>query len=389
MVQKCKNILHAILAMVGCIYYGFPSWKLKVIGVTGTDGKTTTVNLIYHILKENQKRVSMISSVNAQIGDKTYDTGFHVTTPSPLDIQKFLKKAVDSKSEYFILETTSHALDQYRVLGVKYFLGVLTNVTHEHLDYHKTYENYLETKVKLLLRAKKAIINHDDYSYDKIIKLCKNREIITYGMKNNSDFSSKKYPFSSNLIGEFNKYNCLAAIATCITLGISPKNTTVALKTFQTVEGRMNVVYDKDFRIIVDFAHTPNALDVALKAVKETTKGRLIHVFGSAGLRDNTKRPLMGKASDTYVDISIITAEDPRTENVDDICQQIKNGFSKQTPIIITDRQKAIEHAIKVAKENDVIVITGKGHEKSMCFGKTEFPWSDKEAVIKALKVLK
>ena len=386
MVRTCKNLLHSILAIIGCIYYGFPSRKLKVIGVTGTDGKTTTVNLIYHILLENHKKVSMISSVNAQIGSSSYDIGFHVTTPNPLEIQKFLKQAVNSGSEYFVLETTSHALDQSRVLGVNYLIGVLTNITHEHLDYHKTYKNYLRTKAKLLQRAEIAIINRDDKSYDEIIKIIPSEKIVTYGLFDNSDFAPQKFPFTTNLIGEYNKYNCLAAIATCVSLGITAQKVIDTLKTFKTVEGRMNTVYDQKFKIIVDFAHTPNALEVALKAIKEMTKGRLIHVFGSAGLRDNTKRPLMGKASDIYADMSIITAEDPRTEKVEDICQQIVNGFIKHKPLIIIDRYKAIEYAIQQAKENDTIIITGKGHEKSMCFGKTEYPWSDKEAVVKVLK---
>lgn len=386
MLQRLKNIYHASIALLGCVLYRFPSRELKVIGVTGTDGKTTTVSLIYHILKTVGKKVSMISSVNAQIGDKTYDIGFHVTTPDPLMIQKFLRQAVDQNIKFFILETTSHALDQNRVFGVRYEMGVLTNVTHEHLDYHHSYENYVLTKLKLLARAKIVIANTDDDSFVFVNKLIDRKKLITYGIKKPADVNISTFPFKTNLPGEYNQYNCLASIATCKNLGISDNQIRKALLSFKPVVGRMETVYDKSFKVIIDFAHTPNGLSEALKAVRPKVKGRLIHVFGSAGLRDVTKRPIMGKISDELADISILTAEDPRTESLNNIIEQINKGFKKHRPIRIPDRQEAIDYAIKMANVGDIIILTGKAHEKSMCFGKKEYPWSEHNAVILALK---
>lgn len=386
MLQNLKNIFHAFVAIFGAILYRFPSHELKVIGVTGTDGKTTTVNLIYHILKTAGKKVSMISSVNAQIGDKAYDIGFHVTTPDPLMIQKFLRQAVNQDVEYFVLETTSHALDQNRVFGVRYQIGILTNVTHEHLDYHCSYENYVLTKLKLLIKSRIAIANTDDDSFVFVNKLIDRKKLITYGIKKPADVNINTFPFKTNLPGEYNQYNCLASIAVCKNLCITDDQIRKALLSFKPVIGRMETVYDKSFKVIIDFAHTPNGLKEALKAVRFKVKGRLIHVFGSAGLRDVTKRPMMGKISDEMADISILTAEDPRTESLSNIIDQINSGFKKHKPLRILDRQKAIDFAIKTANEDDIIILTGKAHEKSMCFGKKEYPWSEHKAVILALK---
>lgn len=386
MLQRLKNIYHVFIALLGCVLYRFPSRELKVIGVTGTDGKTTTVSLIYHILKTAGKKVAMISSVNAQIGDKTYDIGFHVTTPDSLMIQKFLRQAVNQGVEFFILETTSHALDQNRVFGVRYKMGVLTNVTHEHLDYHHSYENYVLTKLKLLAKASIAIANTDDNSFVFVNKLIDRKKLTTYGIKKPADVNISTFPFKTDLPGEYNQYNCLASIAACKNLGITDNQIRKALRSFKPVVGRMETVYNKSFKVIIDFAHTPNGLREALKAVRSKVKGRIIHVFGSAGLRDVTKRPIMGKISDELADISILTAEDPRTESLNNIIDQINSGFKKHKPLRIPDRQEAINSAIKMANVDDIIILTGKAHEKSMCFGKKEYPWSEHNAVILALK---
>jgi UDP-N-acetylmuramoyl-L-alanyl-D-glutamate--2,6-diaminopimelate ligase len=328
----------------------------------------------------------MISSVNAQIGKETLDTGFHVTTPNPFMIQRMLRRAIISGEDYFVLETTSHALDQNRVLGVNFEIGVLTNITHEHLDYHQTLQNYIRTKVKLLERAKYAIINRDDTSYEKVVHLINKNKITTYGIENPAEVTPKTFPFKTNLPGRYNQYNCLAAVAACLKLGISGKHIRYALTTVQNVKGRMETVYDKQFKVIIDFAHTPNAISEVLKTLKPNVEGRLIHVFGSAGLRDKTKRPLMGETSDNYADVCILTAEDPRTENVNDIINAIAAGFIKHKPLCIPERQEAINYAVKQAAKGDVILITGKGHEQSMCFGKTEYPWSEEGVVRKAVR---
>lgn len=388
MLRKFKNLAHLAVAFLAVLVNGYPARKLKVVGVTGTDGKTTTASLIYHILTQSGLKASLITSVSAKIGDKEYDTGFHVTTPSSFALQKFIKKAKNVGSEYLILETTSHGLDQNRVFGCNYFMGVITNVTHEHLDYHKNYQNYLKTKAKLFKRVRISILNIDDKSYD-YIKKNTSGQIITYGL-NRGNYNLKNFKFETKLPGVYNKYNCLAAISTAKSLGIFDSDIKRAVNSFKTVTGRMEEIKNdqsasRRIKIIIDFAHTPNALEVALKTAKGMTRGKLISVFGSAGLRDFTKRPLMGTAADKYADVIILTAEDPRTEDVNKIIDQISSGIKKTIVHKIPDRQEAINFAISQAKINDTVIITGKAHEKSMCFGKTEYPWSDYEATSNAL----
>ena len=361
--QKLKNIYHLFQAILANLWYGFPSRKLKVIGVTGTDGKTTTTHLIAHILKTSGKKVSFVSSVYASVGGKESDIGFHVTTPSSFALQKLLRQSVDNHDQYFILETTSHALDQNRVWGIKYEIGVITNITHEHLDYHRTYENYAKTKLKLLKMAKVGIKNTDDI--EDIVEKIPNLTI-------------------------FNQHNFSSAYTVCKQLGLSDGTILEAMKTFQLPKGRLDLVYDNDFKVMIDFAHTPNALSQLLPAVRKLylkKSGRLIHVFGSAGLRDFTKRPLMGEASSKFSDDIYITEEDNRTEELQKICDQIAYGIKGKNYQIIPNRQEAINQAIMAAKKNDVVVITGKGHENSLCRGKIEYPWDEYKAVKKALKI--
>lgn len=389
--QKIKNVYHLGMAILANIYYGLPSRKIKIVGVTGTDGKTTTTCLVYHILCVSGLNTSMVSSVGAVIGGKNYDVGFHVTTPSSFAIQRFIKKAADSGSKFLVLETTSHALDQYRIFGIKYEVGVLTNVTHEHLDYHKTYENYVKTKGKLFEMSKIAITNRDDESYVLLNSKfrIRNSKLRTYGMGNNADVNPKSFPFETNLVGDFNSYNVLAAISVCKALGIGGNEIRKGIETFLPPKGREDIVYDKDFTVMIDFAHTPNAFEQILSAVRPGIKGRLIHVFGSAGLRDKAKRPIMGKNSSLYADIVILTSEDPRTESVEQINKQIESGIVNKKLEIrkIPDRKKAIEKAIEMAKKDDFILITGKSHEKSMDYGHGEELWDEYGVVKKALGI--
>ncbi len=396
MFQKVKNIYHLFQAAIANIWYGFPSRRLKVIGVTGTDGKTTTTHLIAHILKENGKKVSFISSVYASIANKEYDIGFHVTTPSSFAIQKYIKRAADAGDEYFVLETTSHALDQNRVWGIHYIIGVVTNVTHEHLDYHGTYENYVRTKARLLRASALGIINSKDKSFDYFSTMA--------GLKYKTyDDNLKKL---NNIEGatEFNLYNFAAAYTVCLALGLRSEKILGAILSFKLPKGRLEIVYDKEFKVIIDFAHTPNAFSKLLPEIKETyqLKGRLIHVFGAAALRDVSKRPLMGQAAGRYDDIVVLTEEDYRTEDPLKICDDLavglaKEGFSKvnydelantkgKEYAVIVNREKAVREAIKFARKGDIVVLTGKSHEKSLCRGKTEYPYSEHEAVKKATK---
>lgn len=230
--QKLKNYYHLLEAILANLWYGFPSKEVTVIGVTGTDGKTTTTSLIYHILKENGKKTAMITSVGAYIGDKLYDIGFHVTTPSPFAVQRYLRQAVEQGNEFVVLETTSHALDQYRVWGVAYHIGVLTNITHEHLDYHNTYEEYVRTKCKLLELSSQCVLNFDDESYIAVSKRLHGKSVITYSLgQQGATITYKKFPFQTKLLGDFNKQNCLAAIGATTLLGLSDVQIRAALKT--------------------------------------------------------------------------------------------------------------------------------------------------------------
>ncbi|HUW24305.1 MAG TPA: UDP-N-acetylmuramoyl-L-alanyl-D-glutamate--2,6-diaminopimelate ligase [Patescibacteria group bacterium] len=390
---------HLPLALWALLRYRFPSRQLKIVGVTGTDGKTTTVSLIYHILKEAGLSVGMVSTVSAKIGEKEIDTGFHVTSPNPQLLQRLLRKMVQSGIKYVVMEVTSHGLDQFRFLGINYEIGVLTNVTHEHLDYHQTFAHYLQTKAKLFARARIAVLNRDDGSFSFLESLVsgKGGRLLSYGISQEADFTPRNFPFETPLRGEYNRYNILAAIAAASALGLNKEVVGKAVASFRGIVGRMEEIVSggraKSFRVMVDFAHTPNALEQVLKTLREDLKKdqRLIVVFGAAGLRDRGKRPMMGKIAGKLADLVVLTAEDPRTEKVVDICNQIAVGCRRVgvEPTIISNRQEAIEFAIKNAKKGDIVVICGKGHEKSMCFGKKEYPWSDQEAIKKALQQLK
>lgn len=392
--QKAINLLrHLPTAVLANLIYGFPSKKMTVIGVTGTDGKTTTVNMIYQILKSAGKAVSMVSTINAEIAGKSYDTGFHVTNPDPMLLQKFIKLAKTQNQQYLVLEVTSHGLDQFRAWGVKFDIGVITNITHEHLDYHGNWENYFKAKASLIKKVRIAVLNRSEKHFERLKKLTSGK-VVSFGLTKQADFYPLKFPLKLALPGEYNLQNAMAASAAAVNLGIDSKIIKSALESFNTLEGRMNEISnDRGIKIYVDFAHTPFALEQSLKALRPKTSGQLIAVFGSAGARDVEKRGLMGGISAKLADLSVITAEDPRGE-LEKINAQILEGAQKnrgelgKNVFIEGDRQKAINLALNtLAKKGDVVGIFGKGHEKSLNYdGKTETPWSDHEAVKKALK---
>lgn len=390
MIRRAKGLYHWLEAFVAAAWFRFPSRKLTVIGVTGTDGKTTTTTLIYEILKETGFKVSMITSVHAVVAGENYDTGFHVTNPRGFEVQKYLKQAVDHGDTHFVMEVTSHGLSQHRVDFVRFAVGVLTNVTHEHLDWHKTFGAYMKVKISLLERSKIAVINRDEVeAYNKASTLIAQKRVVTYSIRRDAHVTPKTHPFTTKLVGQFNRYNCLAAIAAASALGVSLRVIQKTLLTFTGVSGRMEVMSEKPFRVIVDFAHTPNAIEQVLKTLRPMTKKRLIHVFGSAALRDKKKRPLMGWASSRYADSIVLTEEDYRTEDVHRIIDEIASGIPAGAEVHrYPDRNEAIAFALSEAKPGDAVIITGKGHEKSIARGHVEYPWSDQEAVKKHLKHL-
>jgi len=408
------------LAMLSAAFYGHPGRRLRVIGVTGTDGKTTTVNLIHSILETAGYKVGMISTVNARIGDRVYDTGLHTTTPEAPDVQFYLSQMAASGTDYAVLEATSHGLHQHRVTGCEFDVAVVTNITHEHLDYHGSYEAYREAKARLFHSLaqsyrkpgvpKVAVINADDPSAPYLLQIPADLHV-TYGMSSSAYVFAREVeygphgirfkaitpvgeiPLESSLVGEFNVYNILAAVAVAYSQGIPPEAITEGVRRMERVRGRMERVdMGQDFTVIVDFAHTPRALEEALKTCRPWTEGRLIVVFGCAGLRDREKRPMMGRIAGRLADISVLTAEDPRTEDVNEIIAQIAAGCEEagrregEGYVRIPDRREAIEWAIAHARPGDLVLITGKGHEQSMCIGTVEYPWDEFEAVRGALQ---
>lgn len=390
---QVKNSREA-LSFLASEYYDNPSRKMKMIGITGTDGKTTTANMIYQIFKADGKSVGLISTVSAKIGDKEFDTGFHVTNPEPIELQKFLSIMVENGCEYCVLEVTSHGLDQGRVAGISFEVSVLTNVTNEHLDYHKTYENYLKTKSKLFLNSKVSILNKDDASFAKIEELILGKtKIKTYSR--HALLGQIKTVVEDRFFETYNQENAAAAIAVSREFNTSDEAIIQSIKSFKGVKGRMEQIdNNKNLKIIVDFAHTPNSLEKILSTLKLQVpkENKLISVFGCAGERDSSKRQQMGEIATRLADVSIFTAEDPRDEKVEDIISQMEEGAKKNNSVIgknyfkILERGEAINFAINnISQPGDTVVITGKGHEKSMAYDGIEYPWSDQEAVLEAL----
>ncbi len=412
------------LGHLSAAFYDFPARHMTVIGVTGTDGKTTTANLIYEILLAAGLKVGMISTVNAVVGDEVLDTGFHVTTPEAPDVQRYLARMRSAGLTHVVLESTSHGLAQHRVTGCEYDIGVVTNITHEHLDYHGDYEAYRAAKARLFTmlaetRPKRcgnprlAVLNKDDQSYEYLRQVTTVRQA-SYSLTSGADVWAEeirmdsrgvrfiacsadfRIPLSCRLIGDYNVSNCLAALtATVIGLGIKPKVAARGIAALRSVPGRMERIdVGQDFTAIVDFAHTPNALRVALRTARKMTKGRVIAVFGSAGLRDRQKRRMMAEVSIELADLTVLTAEDPRTESLDAILDDMTDAATKHGGVLgqnfwrIPDRGQAISFALSLARTGDVVIACGKGHEQSMCFGTTEYPWDDRVAMRAALAQL-
>lgn len=389
--QSFKNVYHLLHATLAIIRFGYPARKLIVIGVTGTDGKTTTSTIIYHLLKTAGKRVALVSTVAAYIGHDSLDTGFHVTSPNPWQLQQLLSRLVKEEYQYLVLEATSHGLDQHRLLGTNISIGVVTNVTHEHLDYHRTYDRYLHAKAKLFHRARYAILNQDDQSFEplkKHITRTSKAKIIPYRHHKIPAYIVNRFP------EPYNQLNAIAAKTVARLLSIPNSTIETAIASFPGIPGRMEMIPNHlGLNIIVDFAHTPNSLRRVLTALKTTTTGKLIAVYGAAGHRDHTKRPMMGEIGARLADEVVLTAEDPRTEDVHTIINQMKSGITQNYGHVhaIIDRQRAINFAITtLAAKGDTIAILGKGHEKSLNLdGTIETPWSDQQAARTAIKLRK
>lgn len=413
------------LAQASAAFYGFPARDLTMIGVTGTDGKTTTSNFLNHILQAAGHPTGMISTVNAQIGSQVLDTGFHVTTPEAFDSQRYLRQMVDAGLTHAVLEMTSIGLAQQRgVRPLEFDVAAVTNITHEHLNDHGTYEAYFDAKALLFEGLSQpvekarpverlAVLNRDDKSYEGLAKRIKAKQL-SYGVHPEAQLRATHienhpeslsfvvrglgldFPVHTKMFGAYNVSNALAAIgASVVGLGVDPAAAQAGIAALTGVPGRMErIEMGQDFTAIVDFAHTPNALKVALEAGRQLTDGKVIAVFGSAGLRDKAKRRMMAEWGAQLADVSVLTAEDPRTESLNEILDEMaagarsKGGKEGETFWRVPDRGAAISFALLQAKPGDVVLACGKGHEQSMCFGETEYPWDDRVAMRAALAEL-
>ena len=402
--RRLKNFAHLLLALIAVFYYGNPSKKLKIIGVTGTDGKTTTSSYIYQLLKLSGKKTALISTVGVFVDNKKDSLGLHVTTPSPFTLNKYLKQFVNLGLEFIVLEVSSHAIDQNRVFGINFEVSTITNITKEHLDYHKNIENYLDTKVRLLKSSNNAILNIDDPFFQKIKNKIKDKKIFTYslgGKDSDLNYSTINSSQTEDLT-DYNKKNLLASLLVLKVLGLELNEITHNIKKLKLPEGRLEYLQKTPFEVIIDFAHTPNAFSCLLPEIRKITHGKIIHVFGSAGGRDKSKRPDMGEISSKYSDVIILTAEDPRGENIHKINSDIRKGIDPEFSLIsnlqmsdkkdlqksvlqINDRKEAIKFALGIARPKDCVLITGKGPEKSMNIGGVEIPWNDIEITKKLL----
>lgn len=412
------------LGWLHAAWHAFPSRQLRLIGVTGTDGKTTTTNLIYAILKAAGLHAGMISTVNAQIGDRSYDTGLHTTTPPAPEVQHYLAEMVAAGTTHAVLESTSHGLAQGRLAGCDFDVAVITNITHEHLDYHGTFEAYRDAKARLFRQLttayrkpgvpKLAVLNADDPgSYDCLKAIPADRQLvyslehpaaqvraqaITYtpaGLRFQAVSPWGEIALTSPLVGAYNVSNLLAAVTVGLGLELAPEAIAAGVAAVRGVPGRMERIDEgQPFTAIVDFAHTPNALRRALETVRQLTPpgGRVIAVFGCAGLRDRAKRRLMGEVAAALADITIVTAEDPRTESLEAIMGETAAALRAagreegRDFFQVADRGAALLQAVNLARPGDVVITCGKGHEQSMCFGTVEYPWDDREALRRALR---
>lgn len=401
--QTVKNGYHLLGAAFAGVVFGFPGKRLRVVGVTGTDGKTTTVQCIAAILRESGKRVAVASTINFRVGDREWVNASKFTTLSGWKVQKFLREAVDAGCEVAVLEVSSHALDQRRVFGIPFEIAVITNVTREHLDYHKTMKAYRRAKRRLFVGAKTGIVNLDMEDSREFLEAGPSKYITYSRIDAEADILAEKIEtkidgshflvgetkFSLALPGLFNIENALAAIATGVALGVSVDIASRALQAVTGVSGRMErVPNDRGITILIDYAVTPNALEQLYELIatmRPQPESKVIAVFGACGDRDRGKRPLMGEIVSSFVDTIILTNEDPYTENPEHILREIKKGIVNKTPrenlFTIMDRRKAIAKALCFASPGDIVVVTGKGAEETMAIGNRRVPWNDKRVI--------
>jgi UDP-N-acetylmuramoyl-L-alanyl-D-glutamate--2,6-diaminopimelate ligase len=379
---------HFLLAFFGAALYGFPSERLKVIGVTGTNGKTTVVNLTTSILEEAGYKVASLSSIKFKIGQKEWPNTLKMTMPGRFKIQRFLKQAVTNNCQYAVLEVTSEGIKQYRHKFINFAIAVFTNLSPEHIESHGSFEKYRQAKGKLFQTAKEIhIINLDDENAKYFLQFPAKKKY-TYGLAQ-GDIKAEDIKFKLSLIGDFNIYNALAATGVGVSQGVDVATCKRVVERVRGIPGRMELVIAEPFKVFVDYAFTPNALEKVYQTLKPKNAKMLCVLGACGGGRDKWKRPVLGKLAAKYCDKIIITNEDPYDENPTKIIEGVAEGAGDKAEKIL-DRQAAISLALNSAKPADLVIITGKGSEPWMCLARgKKIPWDDRELVRKEFNKLK
>lgn len=387
----CKNL------------FGAACDKMTLIGITGTNGKTTTAFIVKDILKGFGIKSGLIGTVKNMVGDKEFHT--ELTTPDPYDMHKLFKMMQDDGIEYCVMETSSQAFHQMRLAGIRFKVGVFSNLSQDHLDYHGTIEEYKKCKKELFKASDIAVVNADDETSEYMLEGI-SIEKITYGVNNTASLKASDvelkakcvdykindtYKVNFNIPGGFSVYNSLAAIGAVNALGFSLEKTVESIGNANSVMGRLELVEtNTPYGVIIDYAHTPDGLEKAINAVRGFTKGRVITLFGCGGDRDKTKRPKMGRMATELSDVVVVTTDNPRTENPEEIIKEILIGTvgSKAEVLVITDRSEAIKKALEIAREGDNILLAGKGHELYQVIGTERVHYDEREIVKKALGLI-
>jgi UDP-N-acetylmuramoyl-L-alanyl-D-glutamate--2,6-diaminopimelate ligase len=396
------------LGIVACNFYGNPSGELSLVGITGTNGKTTTATLLYRLFSSMGERCGLLSTVENRIGADVYPATH--TTPDPLELNRLLRKMVDEGCGHAFMEVSSHALDQRRVAGIRFAGGVFSNITHDHLDYHKTFRNYLHAKKRLfddLPESAFALTNLDDKNGQVMLQNTPAKRY-AYALKKPADFKGRILEnnasglvldvdgreFHARLVGEFNAYNLLAVYATAVLLGQAPVEVLTHLSRLSPAEGRFDCVFSPDRKImgIVDYAHTPDALEKVLQTALNIRQpgGRIIVLAGCGGDRDRAKRPQMARIAARYADLAILTSDNPRSENPEDILAEMQAGLTpdlQRKALKISDRSEAIHAAARMARPGDILLVAGKGHEKYQEIKGVKHPFDDMATLVEALQI--
>lgn len=389
-------------SLISANFFGNPAKELKLVGVTGTNGKTTTAFLLKQILEKNGHRSGLIGTIQNMAGDEILPARF--TTPEPFELQQTFRKIADAGCEYCVMEVSSQALAQERVSGCRFEAGIFTNLTQDHLDYHKTMENYLAAKEKLFSISKLGVINLDDPYSNDFLKTAGCKTYTYSSLYMNADFTARNVRLRSDGIdyelvgtgvigrvsaaipGSFSVYNTLAAASCALCLGIPLKGVTDAIGGVKGVKGRIEVVpTGRDFTVIIDYAHTPDALEKILKAVHGFAKGRVVVLFGCGGDRDRSKRPIMGAVAAHNADFLIVTSDNPRTEDPSAIISDIIPGIEDAPYVVIENRREAIAYALENARPDDIVLLAGKGHEDYQIIGREKHHFDEREVVAEVL----